>query len=42
MEQKKEYIVPQMKVMVLDLSVKLLSDSDPDSFDVIIVDRPNP
>ncbi len=40
MDQKKEYMLPQMKVVVLDLSAKLLSDSDPDSFEVIIKDRP--
>lgn len=35
-------MVPQMRIVVLDLRVKLLGNSDPDSFDVIIVDRPNP
>jgi hypothetical protein len=29
-----------MKVVILDLSAKLLSESDPDSFEVKIVDRP--
>lgn len=29
-----------MKIVVLDLSAKLLSESDPESFDVIIKDRP--
>jgi len=40
MDQKKEYMVPRMKIVVLDLSAKLLSESDPESFDVIIKDRP--
>jgi hypothetical protein len=40
MDQKKEYMLPQMKVVILDLSAKLLSESDPDSFEVKIVDRP--
>ena len=40
MDLKKEYMIPQMKIVVLDPKVKLLGDSDPDSFEVIIKDRP--
>jgi len=40
MDQKKEYMIPQMKVVVLNRITILLEDSDPESFDVIIKDRP--
>lgn len=40
MNKKRKYVAPRMKVVAVAHRARLLSDSDPETFEVIIVPRP--